>query len=66
MNNANDLARELERVQRLTADLHDPTSRAALSLYARDIETSLNLTRRATACAKYVLAVHHGPLLAIA
>ena len=66
MTTADELARELDRVQRLMPDLHDPTSRAALSAYARDIEESLQLTRRAAACARYVLSVHDDPLRAIA
>ena len=66
MNTADDLARELERVQRLRADLHDSASLAALSLYARDIESSLELARRAAACANYMRSVHHDPARAIA
>lgn len=66
MNTADDLARELERVQRLRADLYDPASRAALTCYARDIESSLELARRASACARYILSVHQDRDKAIA
>jgi hypothetical protein len=46
-----DLLRELERVKRLALDLHDPKSRAALSRYSSEIETSLDAGHTASSLA---------------
>jgi hypothetical protein len=41
-----ELARELDRVNRFRHELADPVSSKALSEYARDLESSLNSARR--------------------
>ena len=41
-----ELARELDRVNRFRRELADPVSIKALSEYARDLESSLNSARR--------------------
>jgi hypothetical protein len=43
-----DLARELERVNRIRQELRDPLSSMALTRYALELEASLSSTHRVT------------------
>jgi hypothetical protein len=56
-----ELARELDRVNRFRSELGDPLSSKALSEYARDLESSLNSARRVSSALRELATVSQDP-----
>ncbi|MBB5712069.1 hypothetical protein FHT02_003325 [Sphingomonas xinjiangensis] len=56
-----ELAQELDRVNRFRHELGDPISRKALAEYARDLESSLNSARRVSSALRKLSSISVNP-----